>query len=98
VAHPSITFHERYNAPEASDSAIATLAGRVAIKLAEHFGIVAAMPDGEDSAGRMKLRLLTPDEVVDRSIAISERLCEQINARGWLIDVPPPKANKEGDE
>jgi len=40
---------------------------RLAMTMMEKWGMVAAIEDGEDTAGRQKLRLLTPEELVYRS-------------------------------
>lgn len=61
---------------------------RLAGVLIEKWALVAAAPDGEDSAGRAKARLLTPEELVDRAIAVSERFYEVMRARGHLVDLP----------
>jgi hypothetical protein len=39
----------------------------LAFALIERWGIVSAMPDGEDAAGRQKHRLMTPEELVERA-------------------------------
>lgn len=61
---------------------------RLAGVLIEKWALVAAAPDGEDSAGRAKARLLTPEELVDRAIGVSERFYEVMRARGHLVDLP----------
>jgi hypothetical protein len=40
---------------------------RLAATLMERWGMVAGEPDGEDSAGRAKLRLSTPQELAQRA-------------------------------
>lgn len=52
------------------------LRAELALRFATHFAVVAGIPDGEDEAGRQKLRLLTPDEVVLRSFEIAEKFVE----------------------
>jgi hypothetical protein len=46
--------------------------------------------DGEDSAGRMKLRLMTPAEVAFRACDIADAAMSEMEARGWLLDLPEP--------
>lgn len=78
---------------EAPDE-IATLA----TILIEKWGLVAAMPDGEDTAGRAKLRLPTPDELVNRAFDIAAKTYEVARARGLLISVPDlNEINRESD-
>ena len=70
-------------------------------KCAEEFitrwGMVAAIPDGEDSAGRAKVRLATPEEVVERAIACADLLFKRGNELGWIKDAPEPKEKEHGD-
>lgn len=57
-------------------------------QLITHFGVIAGAPDGEDAAGRQKGKLLEPDEVVNRAIAITEKAFAAFEERGWLIELP----------
>jgi hypothetical protein len=60
--------------------------GRVAVEMATRWGMVAAVPDGEDSAKRQKLRLMTPQELVDRAIESALALQIGLMAHG-LIEI-----------
>jgi len=40
---------------------------KLAMTMIEKWGMVMAIPDGEDSAGRQKLRIATPAELVKRA-------------------------------
>lgn len=40
---------------------------RIAQEMIAKWGMVAGVPDGEDSSGRLRLRLMTPQELVDRA-------------------------------
>jgi hypothetical protein len=68
-------------------------------KLAEEFvvkwGLVAAAPDGEDSAGRMKLRLLTVQELVNRACDTAAAITDEFDKRGWLVPLPFPKISDD---
>lgn len=59
-----------------------------ALKLVERWGMVMAEVDGEDSAGRAKLRTLTADEVVSRAVAAADAVYAEIERRGWMVDLP----------
>jgi hypothetical protein len=61
---------------------------RMASALIEKWGMVAAAHDGEDSAGRTRLRLMTPPEVVNRACDTAEYAYAVFEKRGWLHDVP----------
>ena len=52
-------------------------------------GLMAGIADGETASGEIKVRLLTPTELVERACEISERAFEAIEKRGWLLDYPP---------
>jgi len=69
----------------------AELARDIAVRLA----LVAAMPDGEDSSGRQKFRMMEPDEVADRACAIADQLVGEFERREWMIDLPAPKPVEE---
>lgn len=70
-----------------------------AMQLMEKFGTVAAIPDGEDTGGRQRCRLQTPEELVTRSFEISEFAFAQARSRGHMVQVPDlNEINKEWDE
>lgn len=58
--------------------------GEMARELVVRWGSVAAVPDGEDSAGRSQVRLQTPEELVDRAIRTAQYLCEALDDNGWI--------------
>jgi hypothetical protein len=64
---------------------------RLAMTLIEKWGMVAAtVADGEDSAGRSRMRLLTPAEVVGRACETAERAIEAMHGLGWMHAVEEP--------
>lgn len=73
MVHPRVMYDER---------------GIMAKEFVDRWGMVAGIPDGEDSAGRSKLRLATPEELVDRAMACVEALYLAMDARGYRLDVP----------
>ena len=62
---------------------------RLATLLIERWGIVAGDVDGEDSAGRSKLRLLTTDELVTRACDTAGAAIMEFQKRGWVVELPP---------
>jgi len=68
---------------------IPTMRAHFAMKLMEHLAISAAEADGEDTAGRQKLRLLTPVEVATRACNIAAAAYQQFEDRDWLLTAPP---------
>lgn len=59
----------------------------IALNLIEHFGSIASKIEGEDSAGRAKLLLQEPQELVDRCFLIAELFVQQSEEKG-LLKVP----------
>ncbi len=49
---------------------------------------VPAIPAGEDKRGNTRYRLMTPNEIVERSIKISEQAFSAFDKMGWTADVP----------
>src|SRR5687767_8846104 len=72
--------------------------GELARDLISRFAIIAATPDGEDSSGRQKLRLMTEEECVDRAVHIAALAWEEFRERGWIVDIPLPKPEEEKAE
>jgi hypothetical protein len=60
----------------------------LAAVLVERWGMVAAVEDGEDSAGRARLRLATPEEVVARAVKCATLLVDECRSRGLMVEVP----------
>ena len=50
--------------------------------------MVAAQDDGEDSAGRHKLKLMSPEDVIDRAFKTAELACAKAVGLGWFVDNP----------
>lgn len=61
---------------------------KFAIVCAEKWGMVAGMPDGEDSSGQMKLRLSTPEELVGRAYEIARRVFAKGRELGQTTPIP----------
>jgi hypothetical protein len=59
-----------------------------AVDFVSRWGMVAAIPDGMDDAGRQKLRLATEGELVGRAIASVGLLFDAVEDMGWYIDLP----------
>ena len=60
----------------------------IAISLACRWGMVAAIPNGEDAQGRQKVRLLEPDEIVERACTTAAALMNEFQQRGWILEIP----------
>lgn len=70
---------------------IPNTAAELATHFIERWGMVAGMPDGEDSAGRAKIRLATPEEMVARATKSAELLLSTFEEKKWFMEIPAPK-------
>lgn len=61
---------------------------RMATTMVEKWGMVTAESDGEDTSGRAKLRLSTPDELVTRAVDTAEKLIAALRERGHVVRTP----------
>ena len=61
---------------------------RFAEALLERMALNAGADDGEDSAGRQRIKHLSPAECVDRACSIAQLAYEQFAGRGWLKQMP----------
>lgn len=52
---------------------------------------MAATPDGEDTAGRARLRKTTPEELVSEAVTTADLAVEEFRRRGWMIPLPEVK-------
>ena len=66
-----------------------------ALNYIERWGAVAAIPDGEDSAGRQKLKMQSPQELVDRACETATIMVDEFTSRGWLLSLPAPAESTE---
>ncbi len=67
------------------------LQAKLAMAMVERWGGVAGVPNGVDAAGRQKLKLQTPEELVARACETAELCIEAFHARDWLLALPAPK-------
>ena len=61
---------------------------RLATALVERWGLLTGAPDGEDSAGRMKVRLESPSEIAVRACDIADATIREFENRNWLDKMP----------
>lgn len=64
----------------------------LASSLAERWGMVAGVPDGEDSSGRSRIRPMTAEEITNHACETAECLYAEFDRRGWIDEIPAPKA------
>ena len=58
---------------------------RIIVEMISRWGMVAGIPDGEDSSGRSKLRLSTEEELVNRAFKISDLMFNELELRDLMI-------------
>ena len=64
----------------------------LALKLIEHWGLIAGKPSGkEDSAGRAILALQTPEELVERAFITAGLFIAEAEKRDGIKPLPPMK-------
>lgn len=102
MRNPSIAFRtrKRYGETERTvdETHMLDLTGRIALRLVEHFGLISGFPDGEDKAGRAKIGLLPPPQVVERACDIAALFVAETQKRGWIHEVPAPPADPTASE
>lgn len=64
---------------------------RLVFAMVDRWGMVAGILDGEDSAGRSRLRLATPSELVDRAYDIADLMIARGETDGDFGDKPTPE-------
>ena len=74
------------------DTEMLELEAIFACDIMKQLGIVACKTVGEDSSGRQKVELLTPTEVVDRALQISQYAFEKFREKGLIAQMPDVSA------
>lgn len=64
------------------------LKAHIALHLLMSWGMVQGKDGGEDSAGRSRFDLMTPEEAAKRAADLSEAITSEIEERGWLASEP----------
>lgn len=62
---------------------------KLAEQIVNHCAMVTGQVDGEDTAGRQKLKLMDPADVAKRACDIAENMVAIFEARGWIVEFPP---------
>lgn len=70
------------------DTHALTMEARIAVGMIERWGAVAGTTDGEDSAGRQRFRLVTPEELVARAFDTARLVIAEAVTRGLLVETP----------
>lgn len=86
IAHPGYTNRDTKIMMHQRE--IPSWEARMASILIERWGTVVAKPDGEDSAGRAKLRRATPAETVQDACDTAALAVAEFRKRGWVDKIP----------
>jgi hypothetical protein len=57
----------------------------IALRILDHFAIIAATDDGEDSRGRAKLKLNDPESLVYRAFSLADAFVRRAEERGEIV-------------
>lgn len=80
--------YQDWKGPQVRDLVVPDLRARMAVEIAKNVGMATAVEDDEDSAGRQKLRLLTPSEVANRAVDIANLMYDRFVQLEWLGTTP----------
>ena len=61
--------------------------GKAVAEFISRWGMIAGVPDGEDSAGRAKIRLATTEELVKRAFDVVELMFNEAKVRGMTLEI-----------
>ena len=89
VATKPDRWNENFSSVKTVQRTVFTNKGKMAWELLQRFATIAAETKGEDSAGRAKLELLSPNDVVARACDIAEVAWDEFARRDWLLTLPP---------
>lgn len=67
---------------------------KLAVTLLERWALVAIKPDGEDTSGRQKFTMFSPEELVERACVTADLAITEFEKRGWLLALPEPKPSQ----
>lgn len=79
---------DRYDGVKIHNCEIIGIDAQIAVGLTEKWGMVAAMPDGEDSSGRQQFRLMTEAELAERAVTAAQTLVTALRAAGMIHAIP----------
>lgn len=84
---PSFSFcTDPYGNPEEVPPLMLSPEAVLAMKLLEQWGMATAESTGEDSAGRAKIALVSPGNLVTRAFDIATAFFAEARARGMVAD------------
>ncbi len=81
--------------PFSYDKVVYDRRAEMAIIMLEKWGMVAAIDNGEDTAGRAKLGLMPIGELIDRAFECADAAYQEIEKRGWSMEIPAPTIEKD---
>mgnify|MGYP003659998928 CR=1 FL=1 len=89
IEHKLLLDHERFKSKGVTihNTEIPEDEAKLALDLITRWGMVAGVPDGEDSSGRSKLRLSTPEELSERAFNTAKVAFDTIRANGLMYQI-----------
>jgi hypothetical protein len=93
----AVTRNKYDKLPTVHFSEALTMEDNLAFQLVCKWGMITAVDDGEDSAGRAKMRGETPTEMVERALSTAEIFYSRIRELGWTVKVGLPLTEPESE-
>lgn len=88
-------YKERF---EVHHKGMANYTAKLAEQIVNHCALITGQENGEDTAGRAKLKLMSAADVAQRACDIAENMVAIFDKRGWVIEFPDqPKEEKKDD-
>lgn len=88
-------YDERWTDVTVCNKVALVMVAQMATDMATRWGLVAALPDGEDSAGRQKIRAQEPGELAKAACDTAAALWKEFEARDWLVAIPMPRKREK---
>jgi hypothetical protein len=90
-----VTRLGRFDVPGHYTTHVESQQAKLAVSICGNIAVALGAPNGEDSAGRAKFKIMPADEVAERACAIAAAMYAQWGKRGWLHEVPPFKVSAD---
>lgn len=91
IQERSSRYDQRWSEVTVCNKVAFTLVAQMAVDMVTRWGLVAALPEGEDSAGRQKIRSQEPTELAKAACDTAAALWKEFESRDWLVAIPMPR-------
>lgn len=97
--YAEVIVKERFKETKAiavHDLKMPDLRARFAMEVLERLALIAGEDNGEDTAGRQKVRRSLPNELVSFACDLADKSFTEFEKRGWLLNIPCYEDIQEG--